>query len=251
MTRRENTAGGSASIVIIAILFLALMGTLGVVFYQNFVAKPASKGDVVKTETKKNDSTATKRVAFDNTIYAFDYPKAWSVTTIPMQGSKKGGSITTIVNTNKTVGVNFTISEAVGGGGSCNVNTDQKISYYNVVPNSNTKLTAQALSLVEALYDYPSGGYQYNIGLSEDGGETHASVGDPFCSVSNTLFASHVTFASDGSMQQPTISLTVQLPSLPDKDKGPASPDMQTIKDLMNSDDYKAAVKILESARKE
>lgn len=253
MNKRIATHGASASVIIIAILFLALMASLGVVFYQNFIAKPVDKNDTSQTDTTDDTSAniATKRLAFNNAIYAFDYPKTWTVTTMPMQGSKKGGSITSFTNSSKTVDVTFSISEADGVGGSCNPNTDQKISSYNVSADSNTKLTEQPLSLVEAMYDYKGGGYQYNIGLSPDGGETHAAVGDPFCAISNTFFASLAQYTEEGVLQRPSISMTIQFPTLPNKDKGPASPDMQTIKNLTNSDDYKAAVKILESARKE
>jgi hypothetical protein len=52
------------------------------------------------------------------------------------------------------------------------------------------------------------------------------------------------------TIQQPAVFAKIVLPKLK-SDQGPASPDMQTIKNIMNSDDYKAAVKILESARKE
>jgi len=126
-----------------------------------------------------------------------------------------------------------------------------KISSYAIQPSANTNLTGQPTALVETMYDHENGGYDYHIGLTEDGGATHAAVGDAFCTVAFVGVASALQINDDGTVKQPLIIAQISFPNLQNNDKGPASPDMQTIKDLMKSDDYKAAVKILESARKE
>jgi hypothetical protein len=247
MKKRENTYGGSASIVIIAILFVALMATLGVVFYQNFIQKPQETKQTQTTSSKDNKTvTKTARVTFDNTIYAMDYPEAgWSV----VSKSADSGSYIELVNTAGTVRSYLEVSPTQSKD-VCDTKNGLQISDYAVSPSSVvTKLTSQPLFLVEALTDALDGGYQYVVGLIPEGGETHASIGASHCEVAGVGTAAGLV--SDGKVtKQPAITARITFPKLPTGSKA-AAPDMQTIKGLMNSDDYKAAVKILESARKE
>jgi hypothetical protein len=243
---KRNNETGSLHAVIIAVLFVALMATLGVVFYQNFVAK---KADVTPKETKttvKTSTDETARVAFNSNIYALDHPSNWKATQ-----TSQNGSTLLVENPQKTVRVKFVVSEG-GIGGTCDQNATAKITSYTIKNNVNTRLTGESLSLVEALYDHDVGGYDYHIGLTEDGGATHASVGEAFCNVAFVGVASTPKFAEDGkTLQRPLIVAEVSFPKLGTMKEKPAAKDMQTIKDLMATSDYKAAVKILESARKE
>jgi hypothetical protein len=247
MNKREKMNGGSASIVIIAILFLGLMAALGVVFYQNFIEK---KADTKQTQTTSKSSTQTtlktSRIAYNSAIYALEYPETWKYE--PAEAS--GSSSLHIQSPDKGVDVHLMVSSG-GIGGTCDLKSDLKISSYTVQPSVNTKLTSQPIALVETMYDHENGGYDYHIGLTEDGGATHAAVGDAFCTVAFVGVASALQLNDDGSVKQPMIIADITFPKYENNDKGPASPDMQTIKTLMSSDDYKAAVKILESARKE
>ena len=251
MTRRENTAGGSASIVIIAILFLALMGTLGVVFYQNFVQKKSENRQVQMSSNVPKSTLKTARVAYHSTIYALDYPENWKFTTKKVSESMPDDSDSLAESPDGKVALRFAISSN-GVGGTCDKKSGLNVSYYNVQSPISTKLNGQSLALVEAIYDHSGGGYDYIIGMTEDSGATHAAVGDSVCTVLYTGIASSLRMSDTqtGVVEQPLIIANIVFPKLK-SDKAAAAPDMQTIKDLMNSDDYKAAVKILESARKE
>ena len=248
MNKRLKTHGSSASVIIIAILFLALMASLGVVFYQNFVQKKSdTKQDQTTSNTDGKTVTKAARVAFNNMIYAMDYPEnGWDSVATP------GSQASSLTLTNKTgdVAVSLILSRA-GESLPCNV-SDEQIEYYNVSPATAQSLVGTPLYLVEAIYDHHDGGYDYTIGLTPDSGDTHSSVGASTCDVAHV--GTVAVTAYDGSvLRQPAVYARILLPKFDSlsKDGKAAAPDMQTIKNLMNSDDYKAAVKILESARKE
>ncbi|HMH70203.1 MAG TPA: hypothetical protein VK502_02295, partial [Candidatus Saccharimonadales bacterium] len=132
-----------------------------------------------------------------------------------------------------------------GLGGACDANDGLKISYYKVHSTMVAKLTDQSLYTVEALTDAVGGGYQYTIGLTQDGGATHAAIGDSHCNVTPVGVAAASVAGSDA----PTIIARIVFPKLT-KDGAPVK-EMQPVKDLIATDNYKAAVKVLESLRKE
>jgi len=245
MMKRNNSYGGSASVVIIAILFIALMASLGVVFYQNFIAKPEMSQQTNTDNDTKTSTLKTERVAFGSTIYAFDYPdKGWKVTPV-VDGSM---SMVTFVNDKGTVRVNAMVSKTAVTT-ACNPSDGLQISYYAVSSTPVDKLVAEPLYVVASISDHKDGGYQYKIGLVPDGGDTHAAVGTTHCNIAHVGVAS-TALMNGKALVHPTVEATIDFPKLPGEPK-PAAPDMQTLKDLMNTNDYKAAVKILESARKE
>jgi membrane protein implicated in regulation of membrane protease activity len=247
MNKRVSTRGASASIIIIAILFLALMASLGVVFYQNFVQKkPETKQTQTTSDTSEKMATRTQRITFDNAIYDVDYPgTGW---TADAKSSDKG-SIVELTNTAGTVKALLEVGPTQPKN-ACDTQDGLQISDYTVSETPVvTKLTSQPLFLVEAIFDAAGGGYRYVSGLIPEGGETHASVGASRCEVVGVGMASQLVM-SGKTIQQPAITARITFPKLPIAPKA-AAPDRQTLKDFMSSDDYKAAVKILESARKE
>src|SRR3954467_4812857 len=118
---------GSLHAVIIVVLFVALMGTLGVVFYQNFIAK---KEVIIQKDTSNSSKSITARVAFDSDIYSLKYPDGWNVATKKIETSSSGGSITTITNADKTVQVALTLSEQAPSD-ACSITDGLKLSYYH------------------------------------------------------------------------------------------------------------------------
>ena len=243
-SRQEN--GSSASIIIIAVLFLALMATLGVVFYQNFVQKkPTSTVSEPLNSAQTTPTLKTVRVAFNNIIYAVDYPeKGWEA--VPTPGS--GSSIIIAKNTAGTVKASIDFSQ-ITEATPCDPNDGLQIGLYSVSGATAKQLTGSPLYLVAAIYDHTGGGYDYKIGLVPDSGNTHTSVGATHCDVSTVNIASSPIWKGQ-TLTQPAIETSITFPKLAQFPAASAK-DMQTIKDLMNTDDYKAAVKILESARKE
>lgn len=244
--RSKREHGGSASIVIIAILFLALMATLGVVFYQNFIQKkPTTTTNESSNSAQTTPALKTARVAFNNVIYAVDYPeKGWEV--VPTPGS--GSSIIIAKNTAGTVKVSIDFSQ-ITEATPCDPNDGLQIGAYAVSDATAKQLTGAPLYLVAAIYDHAGGGYDYKIGLAPDSGNTHSSVGATHCDVSTVNIAASPVWKGQ-TLAQPAIETSIVFPKLAQFPAASAK-DMQTIKDLMNTDDYKAAVKILESARKE
>jgi len=238
---------GSAHIFVIIVLIILLFAALGVVFYQNFVAKPTSSSTET-TKTNMSDTKATVRTAFNSGIYALDYPKGWTATA-KEDGDPQKGSTITLANKNKTIQVNLAVNQAPLST-ACNTSDGLSISYYKVYPTSVTKLADDTLYTVEAMYDHPGGGYDYVIGLTPDGGDTHAAVGDTHCNVIQVGQAANVLAGADGKLQHPTVTATITLPKVTAK-AGQAVPEMQVVRDILKTDDYKAAVAILESARKE
>jgi hypothetical protein len=246
--KRNKNESGSLHAVIIAVLFVALMATLGVVFYQNFIAKKADTSDQAKQSSSVTPSKETTRVAFGSTIYEFDHLDNWKVITTKAKESVMGGSTTKITSPNGTTRVTFTITET-NSNPICDGNDGLKLSSYHVSTTTSSTLVGIPLYLVETLSDNPGGGYQYAIGLTPDSGDTHAAVGQTHCTVMHVGTASTVLFNGQ-VLVHPTVVAMIDFPKLPTAPKA-AAKDMQTIKDLMNTDDYRAAVKILESARKE
>jgi len=250
--KQKKSQSGSAHVVIIAVLAVAFIAMLGVVFYQNFIAKKSDDSAQTNQPLVTAPSEATTRVAFNSSIYDLDYPKNWKVTTKPLDSSAAGGSLTTLANQAGTVSVTFTISEA-NPSNTCDLNDGLKISSYHIDTTPLTKLTGASLYLVEAIIDSQGGGYQYSIGLTQESGDTHAAIGDTHCNVVHVGQASFVKLSDTTDNRKiiaPTILAKIEFPKLPAAPR-PAAKDMQQIKDSMATSDYKAAVKILESARKE
>ena len=238
--------GSALYVVIVALLVVALSAALGVIFYQNFIVKKDTTPQVVVEEPV--NKTETARIAFNSVIYALDYTQGWKVSSAPVKGSTAGGSMTTITSPDGVVAVSFSVSE-IATSNVCDSTSTLKISDYTINQTAVTKLTGHPLYLVASIVDKTGGGYSYAIGLTQEGGDTHASVGETLCNVVHVGQASYLTTAN-GKVVTPMITAKISFPKLPNAPQMIAK-DRQTIKDAMNTDNYKAAVKILESARKE
>lgn len=248
--KRHTSQSGSAHLVIMILLVVALLGALGVVFYQNFIAKDKKTPETPPT-SQTGEALSTARLAFNSDIYEVDYPKDWKVVT-----TKPGGESTmTIASADQSVRVTINVSGAAAGG-ACTPNDTMKVRYYKVYPTTITKLTSAKLNVVEAMTDAEGGGYNYVIGLSPDGGETHAAVDDSHCTVQNVGIASYaVTDGATRELTQPTIIAKIDFPNLVGFPEladvnNTKIREMQQVKDILVRDEYKDAVKILESARK-
>jgi len=248
--KHRQSETGSAHVIVIVLLIVALLGTLGFVFYQNFIAKkqdaPTKQTTVVQTDT-----TATSQVAFNSAIYEMDHPKTWKMsddTTMKSLGADTA-SILSLENEAKTVRVLLRVSDKQVTP-TCDNTSGLKVSYYNVSHQAVTKLTDETLYLVEAMTDHTGGGYDYQVGLTPEGGDTHSAVGDPHCNVMHVGVAATTLFAANGKdIVHPAVEAMIEFPKIkntPDV----AVKEMQPVKDMLASDDYKAAVKIIESARK-
>lgn len=244
---KRHSQKGSAHLGIVIVVILVLIGALGYVFYQNFMNRPVQEDSRQNAKQQEEKKLKTARVDFEKMTYALDYPEGWSESALGADPDFREMSIT---NPDKTIEVVFNIA-AGGLGGMCDTEDGLKVRFYQVSSWTNTKVTNETLHLVEAMTDYPEGGYGYVIGLSPEGAETHSSIGDSRCTVGYVGVASRV--ASDPSTDtivHPTIIAKITFPGLPDATDSKVK-SMDDVKNLMATDDYKAAVKILQSARKE
>lgn len=246
MRQREK---GDVMAVVFGVLIVALMAALGVIFYQNFLTKDDKASDQPQqVVTTPDTSESTAQLAFESDIYELNHPKEWLAVTSQNAKDQPRGSTVTVTNPDQTIRVTLSVSAAKQDG-SC-TSGDLKISHYTVSQKASKTLAAETLYLVEAIVDHKDGGYSYMIGMTPEGGDTHAAVGQPLCNVARVGHASTLVYAEDGkTVLRPTIVATIDFPKLPAAPK-PASKDMQGIKDLMATDDYKLAVKAIESAHK-
>jgi hypothetical protein len=245
---RNKYQGGDAHVVIIVVLILALLGALGFVAYQNFIVKKSADGSAMtESDQKPVETTTTARFAFNNAVYAAEYPKDWSKKVLDQAGNGYE-----FRNPDETVKVRFEVAEG-GIGGSCDPTSPLKVRFYKVSSAGVTKLGKTPAYLVETMTDADGGGYNYKIGLTEDGGETHAAVGDSHCTVAYVGIAARlIVDIQTNVIEQPTTIAEIEFPKLAEDKTNPRKvKEMQPVKDMLASSDYKAAVKLLESTRKE
>lgn len=240
MSFRRNHEKGSLHAIIIGVLFVLLMAALGVVFYQNFIAQNKVIVEQPKSEAQKPLVT---RIAFNSMIYGLEHPKDWV-----NKADKTTPNIAKITSPDGAVQVSLTAYED-GLGSACDINDGLKISSYHVDTAPVTKLAPAPVYLVETIRDAPGGGYYYNIGLTPDSGATHAAVGDSRCNIEYVGIAALPVYEGE-TLAQPMILARISFPKLESKDDKPIK-DMKQIKDLMGTENYKIAIKILKSAHKE
>lgn len=85
MVKNSSSQKGSAHVIIIVVLIVALVGTLGFIFWQNFIdKKPSVSSDGNKSQTSvdisdKTDPDLESQLYEDQTL-SFKYPQDWTVT---------------------------------------------------------------------------------------------------------------------------------------------------------------------------
>lgn len=240
---------GDVMAVVLAVLVVSLMAALGVIFYQNFVAKNDDASTQTNTDSTQNANPGvTTHVAFDSAIYELDHPKNWTSKTEKLEGSKTGGAVTKITNSDKAIEVIFQISE-FDKDVTCDESAGLKVRYYNAHETLVKQLTSTPLRLVEAISEKKEGGYNYTVGLVEEGGDTNASIGDSRCTVARVGQAAFVRVGTGGLIEQPAILAKIDFPKLPQASEASIK-SMDQVTATLETDDYKTAVKIIESARK-
>lgn len=243
---QKRSQQGSAHAIIIAVLFIALMATLGIVFYQNFIAKKDTNTNTQDTSSSA-DVLQTAQVAYASSIYELDHPDGWTATSEKVKDGSIDGNKLLVVNKEGTVRVSLEISNRTRTN-TCNTADDLKLSYYDVYETAVKSLAPATLYLVESISDATGGGYTYKIGLTPDGGDTHTSEGTSHCTVQHVGEVSNL-IKSGAKITQPAITATIDFPLLLAAGETKVK-SMQPVKDLIATGDYKAAVAIIESARK-
>ena len=244
----KRLQAGSAHLVIIVILVVALAATLGFIFYQNVINRSNGAYQSSDTTSVQTEPTVTSEVAFASSIYEIDHPANWAATASVIQGDYANGGRIDVVNKDGTVRVRFEVSDKTRIG-ICNSADGLSLSYYNLHATAVKNLTSTTLHVVEAMIDATGGGYNYKIGLTPDGGDTHTAVGASSCTVQHIGEVSDIMLDKNHKPVQPTITATIDFPLLLAKGETKVK-GMQPVKDLIATTDYATAVKIIESARK-
>lgn len=88
MIKNSHKQTGSAHVVIIIILVVALLGTLGFVLWQNFINKDTDKKQESTTQTKPIEDKSIKAEKLTESYVmpeenlSFNYPSTWKLTTL-------------------------------------------------------------------------------------------------------------------------------------------------------------------------
>lgn len=74
---------GSAHVIIVVCLVVALVSALGFIFYQNFIKKPTDSTGTTNSTQSKNETTgkvvSLKEFTSQKYLLRFKYPSAWSI----------------------------------------------------------------------------------------------------------------------------------------------------------------------------
>lgn len=195
--KNKHSQAGSAHLIIIIILAIALIGALGFVFWQNVIQKKTDVQDrVVTTKTEPTapatiakQEIALSEIAADNTLgtnLALKYPNTWTMaheTTGKIAGDNLASEIYNITSPDSKVIVNFIVSNG-GFGGMCEKTAGDEIIEINAeeIPNYNA---ARFVSYYGSTYFFA--GTQTNSELIRA-----AKVGDSICNLGIPGFISPV-----------------------------------------------------------
>lgn len=191
--KRKNA--GSAHVIIVVALVIALLGALGFIFYQNFIAKKtdtSSRGES-KTNTKSSGEKVAKvntKTLMMTTVFAnglsLSYPETWSVTHEPVQGEVPATDTSTTMDgyvfTSPDGTVKLTLRQASGGGigGACNPDEETTLTTYGYEASgvwSGHTYTESSFA------DRENGGVFVQQSITAEASAKTLQAGDSVCSV--------------------------------------------------------------------
>ena len=171
MIKKSQMQKGSAHVVIIVILIIALIGVLGFVFWQNFI----KKDDVTKPATTAvSDETTEKPITYKTyttDIYdiSFEYPDTWSLGNTVKSDDENDVSRSTTITTADGIDVDFKVGIR-GLGGTCDAPAT-----YSVIDTSSTKVPGdQTVNFSLTLQPNADGSFEGYYGLTD----YYKTVGD-------------------------------------------------------------------------
>ena len=135
----KRSESGSAHVVIIAVLAVALIGALGTLFWQNVTNKPKDTETKVVTSASPTPSKApsTKTYCAPVEKLCFDYPSAWKVSSEPVDAESDGMVESIRVSDEKGQAWLHLETGLTGVGGACG-NDDN--SYTKVLSTHSTAI---------------------------------------------------------------------------------------------------------------
>ncbi len=240
---------GSAHLVIVVVLVLALLGALGFIFWQNFIQKTES--NVVKTKTVAQSSTNTETKSLKTAVFdpvfsvrlGLSYPEDWTLERstdgpIPLDGDKGATTeIITVFSPSKNIYVRYQMGANGGIGGACSPEDSGTIS---VIRNTALKSFPYG-SFSENIIKVGSG-YKYFAGIMSSDALAIAKVGGSECDLS---MASSIPLAEkDNTMLMGAVIFIKGLK----RDYPGITSDLSTISDIENGfkdSEYKDAKAIV------
>lgn len=192
---KQKSQSGFAHLAIVIILAVALVGTLGFVYWQNFIQKdtvvsktPASgkSGD-----SSSNPATATYKTYTDTVFNAsFQYPDNWTVgqVNVPLADDPHYNRWVDVKNENGEKIATLTLGVS-GLGETCGGMAESDLPTYAVVDSEPTSVRgkkAVALSFMVSPSKTSTGAYNASYGLTD----TYTTLGDSHLCLVYDMFES-------------------------------------------------------------
>lgn len=148
----RSSESGSAHIIIIAVLAVALVGAVGTLFWQNVINKPAQtvKTPLFARSPSVSPSPMTKKYCAPVEKLCFDYPSDWTATSKTVDGDTDG-MMEQVVVSDQTGAPWLRLETGMGGLGGMCANDDG--SYSKILKTHTTSIQGAYL-VNEVAKDY-------------------------------------------------------------------------------------------------
>jgi len=173
MIKASSKQSGSTHVIIIVILIIALLGTLGFVFWKNYINKDDTKKVETGTSAKKEDipkPVTYKTYQADTHPISFQYPDSWTLENAKADNNY-GFHRSVDVKTNKGDVVSF-FTGGQGIGGTCGGSDIPVRSTIDVTPT--TLQTPKPTTLSFTVTPSADGSYDATYGLTD----TYTKIAD-------------------------------------------------------------------------
>lgn len=263
MNKRKHNQSGAAHLVLTVVIFLAIAGGVGYLFWNNVLNKQASAPDNSQKATTKESPAAVavkmkqgQTVGFPVTV-SWTYPETWTmkkegVTAVDNKSDAAQSQLLTLTSPSKSIEVVYELYYNGGFGGSCvslsEGGSDGNIQYF-AKQQLNQASKSYFVDAIVDTYSYANGknnldGYSRISGLMKDdsGQLSNVKVGDSKCKIYMG------TLMQLGTNPNINLSTQIRLNDVEKYDKDGsqiAIKDIQAIKDQYAKAEYKDAVKIL------
>lgn len=141
----KKTEAGSAHVVIVAMLTIALIGALGFIFWQNIINKPTNDSTTAATKTTSPSPSVAVLKSFCAPLekLCFDYPSNWTVKSESVNPDKDSVAEKIFVQNEAGKSLLELQTGMSGIGGTCGSNDDG--SYVKIVQTHTTAVTGSYL----------------------------------------------------------------------------------------------------------
>ena len=193
MINKKDSQLDSALVIINVVLAIALIATLGYVFWDKYNSNKQSvvddssknKESDTKPSDPNSDLTEVAINELDGRIMTLNYPKDWTVT-IEEEGKKEENSFShkkTITSPEAEIAINFQITKGGGFGGACNPEeaTIKSIVTVPLPSGPTSRKFVEAITSIDS-YDYVAKGYFSEIqDISPE--NNNLVAGDSWCNM--------------------------------------------------------------------